>query len=236
MRRARTRYVPGGTPAIRYRPSEPVTAPSDPPARVTVAPVRGAPVCRVVTPPAIRPISWARSAQTGDNASAAKTARRFMETPPTVERSVAAAPRALRALHGLHAAPEGPRPSPRPASDLRVSGRSTRSRRSRGSPRTASSPSEAWRRKLSAAIGRRKRKQNGGKKKEWRRNRQERHGVGAVAPPPQAATLTDRGLQDRQRSRPRYAAGRGRNDRRPDRERRGQAVHIHAGEERLRRD
>src|SRR5207302_10291470 len=104
MRRARTRYVPGGTPAIRYRPSEPVTAPSDPPATVTVAPVRGAPVCCVVTAPAIRPISWARSAQTGDNASAPKTARRFMEAPPTVERSVATAPRALRALHGLHAA------------------------------------------------------------------------------------------------------------------------------------
>src|SRR5947209_16951533 len=106
MRRARTRYGPGGTPAIRYRPSEPVTAPSDPPARVTVAPVRGAPVCCVVTAPAIRPISWARSAQTGDNASAAKTARRFMETPPTVERSVAAAPRALRAHHSQHAALE----------------------------------------------------------------------------------------------------------------------------------
>src|SRR5439155_3686702 len=122
-RRARTRKVPGGTPAIRSRPSEPVTAPRDPLARVTLAPAKGAPVCWAATVPATRPVSWARSAWAGDNARAAKTARRFMETPPTVERSVASAPRALRALYGLHAAPTGSRPPP-------SYGRPARSRRS----------------------------------------------------------------------------------------------------------
>src|SRR5438132_9310981 len=89
-------------------------------------------------------------------------------------------PRPLRALYGLHAAPEGPRPSPRPASDLRVSGRSTTSRRSRGSPRTASSPSEAWEAQIECRNREAKEETERGKKegmakewpgKTWRRSR-----------------------------------------------------------------
>src|SRR5207302_9424886 len=94
-------------PAIRYRPSEPVTAPRDPPARVTLAPAKGAPGCWAVTVPATRPVSWARSAWTGDNARVAKQARRLMETPPMGVRCVAAAPCALRPHYSQHAELEG---------------------------------------------------------------------------------------------------------------------------------
>src|SRR2546428_12076768 len=63
-----TRYVPGGTWGIVYRPAESAPALKRVPATVTRVPHRGAPVAWARTTPAIVPVSWAREIWSGTSA------------------------------------------------------------------------------------------------------------------------------------------------------------------------
>src|SRR5206468_8133638 len=62
-----TRYVPGGTPVIVYRPAESVRASNRVPATVMRASHSGAPVSCARTTPAIAPVSWARAIWGGNS-------------------------------------------------------------------------------------------------------------------------------------------------------------------------
>src|SRR5436309_10421754 len=75
-----TRYVPGGTPVIVYRPAESVRASNRVPATVMRASHSGAPVSCARTTPAIAPVSWARAIWGGNStASVRRKAGRRVE-------------------------------------------------------------------------------------------------------------------------------------------------------------
>src|SRR6266446_3159822 len=75
-----TRYVPGGTPVIVYRPAESVRASNRVPATVMRASHSGAPVSCARTTPQIAPVSWARAIWGGSStASVRRTAGRRVE-------------------------------------------------------------------------------------------------------------------------------------------------------------
>src|SRR5436190_15746162 len=75
-----TRYVPGGTPVIVYRPAESVRASNRVPATVMRTSLSGAPVSCARTTPAIVPVSWARAIWGGNStASVRRKAGRRVE-------------------------------------------------------------------------------------------------------------------------------------------------------------